>query len=187
MSKAVVLQFKKKIHHKANQSANNGMNLSQFLRVDVDGQLISSYMTAFPVYGRMIKLFGSHIGFGLEVNGNSFLGAAIKSSANDLLQRTELESLENWQASDALVLSFVKSIAKILDWMIYVDTPEGERSVWSVSSQPFGVWLKMTKSKDFNVVSKGIASSEMEVKGLAIRLLCFGVEDEIVARIAEGL
>ncbi len=187
MAKAVVLQFNKKIRHKANQNAHNGMSLSQFLNEDADGQLISSYMAAFPVYGRMIRLFGSHIGFGLEVNGCSFLGAAIKSSANDLLQRTELEILENWQASDVLVQSFVKSIARIVDWMIYVDTAEGERSVWSVSTHPFRVWLKMTRSKEFNVVSKGIASSEMEVKGLAIRLLCFGVEDEIVARIAEGL
>jgi hypothetical protein len=183
---AEILEFKLNKKHIEVQSYANKFDISDFLGKTRAGEEAAAYMAAFPVFGRMIRLLASHVGFELQINGASLLGTAVDSAIKSVVEIKSEILLENIQTSDELILSLVKSISEIQNYTISAECGAGE-VFWNITHEPFDEWAAANSVKLYSVREKSIKVPSNEKRGLAIRIMCFGLEDSVVGRLTEML
>ncbi|MEQ6436309.1 hypothetical protein V8Z74_14945 [Comamonas sp. w2-DMI] len=183
---AQIFEFSGAQRHRTQQVAGKAQTLAGHLKAASQGEVAGKLMQAFPQFSRMAKVLSQHVGFDISVNGLSVLDQAIVTAVAKAEEHRVSKIVENVELSDLLVMSLVQAVAMLRDWKVYVHVDDQEH-VWDMTTSPFSAWLKTTRKSVFFVKKHEVEASELEKLGLALRLLCFGVEDETIGRIASRL
>lgn len=183
---AEILEFSGGHRHRTQQMARKAQTLTGHLKVAVQGEIAASLMQAFPQFSRMAKVLSQHVGFEISINGKSILDLAIVEAVEKVEEHRVSKIVDNLDLSDMLVMSLVRAVSELRDWKIYVEIDD-EEHVWDMTTSPFNAWLRTTRENAYFVKKHDVEASDLEKLGLALRLLCFGVEDETIGRIASKL
>ncbi|RGE40911.1 hypothetical protein DZC30_19370 [Comamonas testosteroni] len=177
-----VLDFKVPVRHQTQQRLRKNLTLTAYLRTCEDGVKVRSYMSGFPQFGRMVKVLAKHIGFDLAIDGKALLGRALEQAVIAGEELAEAKAVENVDVSDLMVLTLVMEASNLYDWSVAFEDAEGLNQ-WDSTLISFSNWMKSAKHGEFQVVKHHVDGSEHEKLGLAIRLLCFGAENEMIGRV----
>ncbi|KGH23025.1 hypothetical protein [Comamonas thiooxydans] len=183
---AEILQFKLPVRHQTLQKYCKSKTLNTYLSSSDEGAKVRGYLSGFPKFGRMVRVLVRHIGFDLSIEGRSLLGRALEEAVIAGEQLAESKAVENVEVSDLMALTLVKEVSNIYDWKVAYETDEG-LEVWDSTSSSFGTWIRASKQEGFMVIKHQVDGSEHEKLGLAIRLLCFGAEDEMIGRVVSKI
>lgn len=181
-----ILEFKVPVRHQTLQHCRKTQTLSNYLRAIDNGVKVRSYLSGFPQFGRMVKVLAKHIGFDLAIEGRSLLGQALDEAVIAGEELAEAKAVENVDVSDLMSLTLVMKVSDLYDWKV---TFEGEESfnIWDITSSSFANWVKASKDGEYLVIKHQVDGSEHEKMGLAIRLLCFGAENEMIGRVVSKI
>lgn len=183
---AEIYQWKSKSRHQIVQTPAIDLTLDSYLTGSVSGKEVKRYMSAFPHFARMVRLLDEHVGFDVMIAGRSLFASSLESAVKAADELAEERSVENTDVSDMLVMTLVQSIAQLRDWKVFVESDEDEDQ-WDITANAFGDWFESTNSIQFRVEKQRVQASEVEKRGLSIRLMCFALSDEPIGRIASTL
>ena len=181
-----ILKFKVPVRHQTLQRCQKPQTLSTYLRTSDNGMKVRRYMSGFPQFGRMVNVLAKHIGFELAIEGRTLLGRALDEAVIAGEQLSETTAVENVEVSDLMALTLVKEVANLYDWKVAFEDEDG-LDIWDSTTSSFANWLKLAKQGEFLVIKHQDDGSEHEKLGLAIRLLCFGAENEMIGRMVSKI
>lgn len=181
-----ILEFKVPVRHQTLQRCRKSQTLTTYLRTFDNGVKVRSYMSGFPQFGRMVKVLAKHIGFDLAIEGRSLLGQALDEAVIAGEQLAEAKAVENVDVSDLMSLTLVMKVSDLYDWKVAFEFVDG-LDTWDSTSSSFSNWVKSAKDGEYLVIKHQVDGSEHEKLGLAIRLLCFGAENEMIGRVVSKI